>query len=77
MEEITNAEGDEKVIQKVEAKFAQRKAGARDMMSSETARTLYVHALQTSGYYKTTPLCNVDWLAKAMVRPFGEVRLRD
>jgi hypothetical protein len=77
MEDIANANGDEKIIQAIEGKFTHRKAQARDVMNSETARNLYVQALQTSAYYKTTPICNMDWLAKAMVRPSGEVRLLD
>jgi hypothetical protein len=74
MEEITSAEGDEKLIEKIEGKFSQRKAQARDVMSSETARMLYVHALQTSTYYKSTPICNIDWLARTMNKASGEVR---
>jgi len=77
MEDITDADGNEKVIAEIEAKFSQRKAQARDVMGSETVRMLYVHALQTSLYYKSTPICNIDWLAQTMFKPSGEVRLRD
>jgi hypothetical protein len=61
MEEITSTEGDEKMIEKIEGKFSQQKAQARDVMSSEMAQILYVHVLQTSTYvgwtYQRLPHC--------------------
>jgi hypothetical protein len=68
--------GDEKMMEKIEGKFSQRKAQAQDVMSSEMAWMLYVHALQTSTYYKSTPICNIEWLAQTMNKASGEVRDR-
>jgi hypothetical protein len=64
-----NAEATRLLVKEYQAK----NAILRDVMMTASIRPVFINALRVNEYYRSSPVCSVEWMKKHMFKPYGAV----